>query len=134
MYMIKSMIINYSVEIAIDIDLTQFRYTLSKLYVNGHMRGPPPPEKSHKYRVSQQYWSGSLKITKLRSQPSMLGHHRCFAGGLVMARLIVVSKKKKKKKKKKSLQTWTPSDKTFRIRAYWHRADRKEYDLFVKAA
>ena len=37
---------------------------------------PPPPEKSQKYRVSLQYWSGSPKMTKLTSQHSMSIHHR----------------------------------------------------------
>ena len=34
-----------------------------------------PPKKSQKYRVSLQYWSDPLKITKLLNQHSMLGQH-----------------------------------------------------------
>ena len=63
--------------------------------------GPPPPETSQKFRVSKQYWSqiqiqDLLKITKLPSQHSILGHYRPasetpfkwrFAGGSMIARL-----------------------------------------------
>ena len=44
------------------------------LYMGGSRggdRGPDPPEKSQKYRVSKQYWSGSPKMTKLQSQHSI---------------------------------------------------------------
>ena len=82
-------------------------------------REPPPPlKKNTKYRVSLQYWSGSLeKSQKLPSQHSMLGNHRHanetpfkwrFAGGPIMAWLslyldhIYPIKLKKKIKKKLS--------------------------------
>ena len=43
----------------------------------GEGRGPdPPPEKLQKYRVPSNIDLDSLKITKLPSQHSMLGHHR----------------------------------------------------------
>ena len=58
--------------------------------------GPdPPPDRTQKYRVSYQYWSGSpeiLKNPKLPSQHKMLGHHRYasfkwrFADGPMMVR------------------------------------------------
>ena len=40
---------------------------------SGH---PPPPEKLQKYRIPSNIDLDSLKITKLPSQHSMLGHHR----------------------------------------------------------
>ena len=39
-------------------------------------RGPDPPEKSQKYRVLTNSCQDPMKITKLTSQHSMLGHHR----------------------------------------------------------
>ena len=38
--------------------------------------GPPPPEKSQKYRVLCNSGPDPLKITKLPSKHLMLGHHR----------------------------------------------------------
>ena len=73
-----------------------------------------------------------LKITKLPIQHSMLGHHRprqrnaiqmAFCWRAVKGPLIVVfgsilsSSNYKKERKKKHCQSWTPSDKTFWIRA-----------------
>ena len=37
---------------------------------------PPPPEKSQKFRVSWQYWSGFPEKSQVPSQHPMLGHHR----------------------------------------------------------
>ena len=76
------------------------------------------PEKSQKYRVSLQYWSGSPKS-------SMLGHSRhaseTFRWRADDGPLIVVLGSSLplqiKKYKIKRCQSWTPSDKTFRIRA-----------------
>ena len=53
---------------------------------------PPPLEKSQKYRLYGQHWSGSPKMTKLPSQHSMSGHHwhisetpfRCADDGLLI--------------------------------------------------
>ena len=68
-----------------------------------------------------------LKITKLPSQHSMLGHHRRasesplkwpFGGGSIMARLkwyLDPPYQTKKQTNKKPRQSWTPSDNTFWI-------------------
>ena len=76
-----------------------------------------PPEKPQEYKVSLQYWSGSLKITKLPS-------HHChasespfkwrFAGGQMMARRIWYLDPFSPIKKKHA-QSWTPTEKTFWI-------------------
>ena len=73
------------------------------------------------------------KFSKLPSQHSTLGHHRHpsetpfkrrFAGGPMMAHffsdmwILSPLKKEKKKKTLSELQSWTPSDKTFWIRAW----------------
>ena len=48
---------------------------------------PPPPPKNHKNIVFfRNTHPDSLKITKLRSQQSMLGNHRGFAAGPMMDR------------------------------------------------
>ena len=100
----------------------------------GGDRGSGPPEKSQKYRVLSNTGLDPLKITNLRSQHSMLGHHRPASETSFKWRFswraddgppVVLfgssfpssKKKKKKKKKKKRCQSWTPSGKTFRIRA-----------------
>ena len=68
----------------------------TSLHVSIRGRGyrPPIPEKSQKYRVSSEYWSGSPE--KSQSQHSMLGNHRHAsetpfkwrsAGGPMMASL-----------------------------------------------
>ena len=88
---------------------------------------PPPPGKSQKYRVSEQYLSGSPeKITKLPTQHSMLGHHRHasetpykwrFAGGPMMSRLQWYLDPTSPRQLKNRCQMCTPSDKPFWIRA-----------------
>ena len=48
---------------------------------------PPPPPKNHNNIVFfRNTHPDSLKITKLRSQQSMLGNHRGFAAGPMMDR------------------------------------------------
>ena len=42
----------------------------------GGGRGPNPPEKSQKYGVLSNTGPDPLKISKLPSQHSILGHHR----------------------------------------------------------
>ena len=96
----------------------------------GSGQAPPPPnEKSQKYRVSQQYWSGCLKNTKLQSKHSMVGKHRPasetpfkwrFAGRPMMARLLwnLDPPSPLQLNKQERCQSWTPSNKTFWIRAW----------------
>ena len=82
----------------------------------------PPPEKSQKYRVSLQYWSGSAENKKLPSQHLMLGHHRPtpvsetpfkwrFTGGPMMARFKCYWDSLSPHRKK--------TCQTFWIRAWW---------------
>ena len=92
---------------------------------------PPPPEKSQKYRVSLQYWSVSLenhKATKpaFNVEPSS-AHQRNtilmeFRWRANDDPLIVVFgsslSSSTKKTTYKKCQSWTPSDKTFWIRAW----------------
>ena len=86
--------------------------------------GTPSPDKSQKYRVILQYWSGSPeKNTKHPSQHSMLGHHRPASeanliafrwrvdGGPFIA-VFGSSMPSSTKTEKKLYQIWTPvSDK-----------------------
>ena len=80
------------------------------------VRTPPPhPGKLQKYRFPSNTGLDPLKITKLPSQHSMLGHHRPASetppannGIWIFPPLIKLNK---------SCQSWTSSDKTFWIRA-----------------
>ena len=60
----------------------------------GKGSGPPPPEKSQKYRVLAILVRIPWKITKLPGQHSMVGHHRPASetsfGGPMMAPHLVV--------------------------------------------
>ena len=76
----------------------------------------PLPRKSQKYRISEQYWTGSLKFSKLPSQHSTLDQSAPQRNAIYLDHLS--SKKKKRKKTVSELQSWTPSDKTFWIRAW----------------
>ena len=95
---------------------------------------PPSPEKSQKYRVSYQYWSGSpeqsqsyqasIQCWAIISPPakrhlngiSLVG--RWWPINSVFGSCITSTKKKKEKKKR--YQIWIPSDKTFWLRACMH--------------
>ena len=108
------------------------------------VRTPPPLKISQKYRVSKQYWSGppgksqnykaSIQCRAIIGPPAK----RHFQSAIQMAfrwraddgPLIVVSgfflplikkKKRNKKERKKRCQSWTPSDKTFWIRACYKK-------------
>ena len=78
-----------------------------------------------------------LKITKLPSHHSIVGHYRRAAGRPMMAHLSGISiispshqqQKKKKKKKTHKKTTSTPSDKTFWIRA-WECVTGKYFSSF----
>ena len=100
----------------------------------GGTGGPYPPEKSQKYRFSKQYWSGSPenhRATKpaINVGPSSACHHRpvsetpfkwCFIGGLMIAHfsgICILYPLINGKKKVEHYPVWTPSDKTFWIRA-----------------
>ena len=73
------------------------------------VRTPPPLEYSQNIGFLSNNGLDPLKITKLPSQHSMLGHiGQCVIW--IVFPLI--------KKKKKSCQSWTPSGKTFWIRAW----------------
>ena len=87
---------------------------------------PPTPEKSRKWRISQQYWSKSSKTS-----PSYQTSIQCWAiiGTPAKRHLKGVSPAGWwwpaysgiwiLKKMKTSFRSWTPSDKTFWIRAWW---------------
>ena len=84
----------------------------------GGAGGPNPLKKSQKYRFCSNTGPDPLKITKLPSQHSMLGHHRHanetpfskrrFASGPALSSMWIISplfnylQKKKKKTKKKT--------------------------------
>ena len=79
--------------------------------------GPPSPEKSQKYLVSEQYWSGS----PVKSQNYLASHNQPasetqskwrFAGGPMMARLLSYLDPLSSRQLQKRSQTWTPSEKT----------------------
>ena len=85
---------------------------------------PFPPENHKNKGFLINTGVDPLKITKLQSQNSMLGHHRPasetpfkwrFAGGPMMARFFWILFPLIKKKKR--CQSCTPSGKTFWIRA-----------------
>ena len=97
-------------------------------------RGPDlPPGKSQKYRVSKQYGSESLgKLhSYLASCLATIGPpaKRYFNGVTLAGRwwpalsgiriISPLSPHKLKKKKKKRCPSWTPSDKTFWLRAWF---------------
>ena len=99
----------------------------------GGDRGSGPPLKNHKnIGFLSNTGLDPLKITNLPSQQSMLGHHRHasetpfkwrFAGGPMMARFIYwyldpLCPHQLKRNKNKRSQNWTPSEKTFWIRAW----------------
>ena len=91
---------------------------------------PPPPLKNYKnIGFLSHTGQDSLKMTKLPSQHSMSGHHQNasktpfkwhFADRLMMAHLLLIvsfGSSHKNDNNKKNLQSWTPSGKTFWIRA-----------------
>ena len=52
--------------------------------------GPHPPEKSQKYMVSKQYWSGSPEYHKATKPAFIVGPSQArqrLAGGLMIARV-----------------------------------------------
>ena len=90
-------------------------------------RGSRPPLKNHK-NIGFRSNTGPdpLKIAKLPSQNSMLGHHRHaskapfkwhFASRRIIARLKWYLAPSSPDQPKKGCQSWTPSDKTGRIQA-----------------
>ena len=96
----------------------------------GGDRGSGPPWKITKnIGILSNTGPDPLKITKLPIHHSMLGHHWPasetpfkwrFAGGPLMARLqwyLDPSSPHQTKKTQKNCQSWTPSVKTFWIRA-----------------
>ena len=88
-------------------------------------RGPDPPKKNKNIGFLSNTGLDLLKISKLPSQHSMLGHHRhaseTFRWRAGDGPLIVVLgsslPSSTKNKTKKRCQSWTPSDKTFWIHA-----------------
>ena len=93
--------------------------------------GPPPPppplERSQKYRISYQDWAGSLKFSKFSNYEAsverwaIIGtpakrHFRWRADESPL--LVIFGSSLPLLKRQKTLQSWTPSDKTFWIRAW----------------
>ena len=78
---------------------------------------PPPPEKSQKYSFIAILGRIRWKSTRLPSQHSMLGHHRHASE---TRHIVVFGSSLLSLTKKKRCQSWTPSGKTFWIRA-WNR-------------
>ena len=94
--------------------------------------GPPPPPETYKnIGFLSNIGPDPLKITKLPSQHSMLGHHRPasetpfkwpasetpfkwrFAGGTMMARLYCYLDPLSPNQPKNVKKSWTPSEKNF---------------------
>ena len=111
------------------------------------MRGPPPPKKkSQNYRVSKQYWSGTPENkqsfhARIQCRAIIVPPAKRWRGDddpLLMvfgSSLTSLTKKQTKQNKKQlaELQSWTPSDQIFWIRAYaraftarTHKAGRNE--------
>ena len=87
---------------------------------------PPPPEKYKFIGFPSNTGPDPLKITKLPSQHSTMGHYRPasetpfqwrFAGRPIIARFWWSLEPLSPKPKQKKYQSWTPSDKIFWIRA-----------------
>ena len=101
---------------------------------------PLPPWKSQKYSFFSNTGPVPLKIGKLRSQHSILGHNRhrhlSHLNGVSLAGRWWPAKSciwiiPPTIKQKKGCQSWTPSDKTFWIRAWTYHA--KPYTIVICA-
>ena len=77
--------------------------------------GPSHPDNSRKTGFLRNTGPDPLKITKLPSHRSLLGHHRLDDGPLLV---VFGSSPLIKKKKKNCQRCWTPSDKTFWVHAF----------------